>query len=126
LEVFPENSSKNFYITGESYAGKYIPNIANYIVNQNLKVRSKNNGTIINLKGIMIGNGLVNPIVQYPAYLSYAIHHHLIDRKTVEKVQPALKFCKGLLEQEQQGKGSAYLYCQNVLDLLLIDPNTKQ
>ncbi|KAK7676938.1 hypothetical protein QCA50_020056 [Cerrena zonata] len=31
LEVFSELKGKNFYLTGESYAGTYIPYIANYI-----------------------------------------------------------------------------------------------
>ncbi|KAF9475826.1 alpha/beta-hydrolase [Pholiota conissans] len=31
LEVFPEMKAKKFYLTGESYAGTYIPYIANYI-----------------------------------------------------------------------------------------------
>ncbi|PPR04910.1 hypothetical protein CVT24_007154 [Panaeolus cyanescens] len=31
LEVFPEMKMKNLYLTGESYAGTYIPYIANYI-----------------------------------------------------------------------------------------------
>ncbi|KAK7691257.1 hypothetical protein QCA50_004650 [Cerrena zonata] len=31
LEVFSELKGKNFYLTGESYAGTYVPYIANYI-----------------------------------------------------------------------------------------------
>jgi carboxypeptidase D len=31
LEVFPEMKNKNLYLTGESYAGTYIPYIADYI-----------------------------------------------------------------------------------------------
>ncbi|KAG6838372.1 hypothetical protein H0H87_003279, partial [Tephrocybe sp. NHM501043] len=31
LEVFSELKKKNFYVTGESYAGTYVPYIANYI-----------------------------------------------------------------------------------------------
>ncbi|KII96198.1 hypothetical protein PLICRDRAFT_97575 [Plicaturopsis crispa FD-325 SS-3] len=31
LEVFPELKQKNLYLTGESYAGTYVPYIANYI-----------------------------------------------------------------------------------------------
>jgi len=38
------------YISGESYAGKYVPWFASYLLDQGL-----------NIKGISIGNGLVNP-----------------------------------------------------------------
>ncbi|GJJ15865.1 hypothetical protein Clacol_010143 [Clathrus columnatus] len=49
LEIFSELKGKNFYITGESYAGMYVPYIANYIY--------ENPGTVdLNLKGIWIGD----------------------------------------------------------------------
>jgi hypothetical protein len=47
--AYPEFSSNELYLTGESYAGQYIPNIANYIVN------NPNMG--LNLTGIAVGNG---------------------------------------------------------------------
>ena len=41
--------SNDLYLTGESYSGQYIPNIAYYIQN--------NPSVVSNLKGIMVGNG---------------------------------------------------------------------
>lgn len=35
LQYFPSTKSLNLFITGESYAGKYIPNIATEILNFN-------------------------------------------------------------------------------------------
>ena len=43
-------------ITGESYAGKYIPDISNLILDNNGDEKNK----YINLKGIMVGNGVMN------------------------------------------------------------------
>eukprot|EP00040_Diaphanoeca_grandis_P018438 m.96921 g.96921 ORF g.96921 m.96921 type:complete len:464 (-) comp26940_c0_seq1:370-1761(-) len=47
---FPEYASNDLYLTGESYAGQYVPNIAHYILN-NEPFTSK-----INLKGLALGN----------------------------------------------------------------------
>lgn len=47
--AFPEHAKSDLYLTGESYAGQYLPNIASYIV--------KNPSVVSNLKGIAVGNG---------------------------------------------------------------------
>ncbi|KAL8097057.1 hypothetical protein AgCh_030232 [Apium graveolens] len=48
LERFPEYKTRDFFITGESYAGHYIPQLAQLILHNN-KIT---NQTVINLKGI--------------------------------------------------------------------------
>ncbi|CUA67083.1 hypothetical protein RSOLAG22IIIB_07169 [Rhizoctonia solani] len=51
LEIFSELKGKNFYATGESYAGYYIPYIANYLY--------QNPGAVdLNLKGTWIADGV--------------------------------------------------------------------
>jgi serine carboxypeptidase-like clade 2 len=50
LERFPEYKERAFYIAGESYAGHYIPELAQLIVNRN---KGAKNPTI-NLKGILV------------------------------------------------------------------------
>ena len=50
LERFPQYKTRDFFITGESYAGHYVPQLAHRIL-------LKNNNTIqtvINLKGIAV------------------------------------------------------------------------
>ena len=47
-----------FYITGESYAGIYIPYLSNEILKRN-KLPSRE--ITINLKGIMINNACTDP-----------------------------------------------------------------
>ncbi|KAK6159366.1 hypothetical protein DH2020_006680 [Rehmannia glutinosa] len=56
LERFPEYKTRDFYITGESYAGHYVPQLAHLIL-QNNKIT---NQTVINLKGIAIGNAYID------------------------------------------------------------------
>lgn len=50
LERFPQYKTRDFYITGESYAGHYVPQLA-YTILSNNKLYNK---TIINLKGISV------------------------------------------------------------------------
>ena len=59
---YPDLQKVDFYITGESYGGKYIPNIAKAILDSNIK--DVNVAQKINLKRILIGNGLYDAKVQ--------------------------------------------------------------
>ncbi len=51
---FPEYAPNDFFITGESYAGIYVPTLAKQVVLGNAGGNPK-----INLKGIAVGNGCV-------------------------------------------------------------------
>ncbi|OQS02029.1 serine protease family S10 [Thraustotheca clavata] len=60
LEAHPKFANHKFFITGESYAGHYIPAIAAHILD-----KSDTDGYApIKLSGVAIGNGLTNPAVQ--------------------------------------------------------------
>lgn len=83
--LFPELKQNDFFITGESYAGKYIPSLAMEIHRNNL-MKSK---LRINLKGMAIGSGYCDPINQLN-YGDYLYQHGLIDlnqMKIFEKYQ---------------------------------------
>lgn len=60
LQLF-ELTKNEFYISGESYAGKYIPTLAYRIF---LNKDSNDPYDRINLKGFMIGNGVTDPVNQ--------------------------------------------------------------
>jgi hypothetical protein len=51
-ELFPELQDRPLFIAGESYAGIYIPTLADHITHGN-----DAGATAINLRGLMIGNG---------------------------------------------------------------------
>lgn len=62
--VYSDYLECDFYVTGESYAGKYVPAIAYRIHLENQaspKVK-------INLKGVAIGDGLVDPVNMFNGY----------------------------------------------------------
>ena len=52
---FPELAKNDFWITGESYAGIYIPTLAQQVIEDN----AKSPAVPINLKGILVGNGCI-------------------------------------------------------------------
>nr|CAD7444275.1 unnamed protein product [Timema bartmani] len=64
--LFPELQKNDFYITGESYAGKYVPALGYAIHTKNPTAAVK-----INMQGMAIGNGLSDPehMLHYGDYL---------------------------------------------------------
>lgn len=73
FKMFPDLWTNDFYVTGESYAGKYVPAISHAIKDYNFKAKQK-----INLKGLAIGNGLTDPEHQLN-YADYLYQNGLID-----------------------------------------------
>lgn len=75
--LFEWCDSSNFWITGESYAGKYVPALAYHIHKAQHKL-TEDKATKIPLTGIAIGNGLSDPVNQLQ-YGDYFYQLGLID-----------------------------------------------
>ena len=60
-KLHEEMIGRDFFITGESYGGKYIPAFASAIIDYN---KGKDAKDQIPLKGVLIGNGFTDPMVQ--------------------------------------------------------------
>uniref|UniRef100_A0ACD5YL68 Uncharacterized protein n=1 Tax=Avena sativa TaxID=4498 RepID=A0ACD5YL68_AVESA len=88
LERFPEYKSRDFFITGESYGGHYIPQLANTILSNN-KIT---NAPIINLKGVAIGNAYLDDNTNTRATMDYYWTHAMISRETHQAVQQHCSF----------------------------------
>jgi carboxypeptidase D len=81
LKIFSDFRNVAFYITGESYAGSYIPWMADYILRLQLEPRSLPKGSVmINLCGVAIGNGMIDFVAQEASYAEYAYQHGLIPK----------------------------------------------
>ena len=55
--MFPEYQPNDFFVFGESYAGKYVPTISRRIHDENPTAAIP-----INFKGLGIGNGAMDPV----------------------------------------------------------------
>ncbi|KAK9848936.1 hypothetical protein WJX84_006787 [Apatococcus fuscideae] len=87
----PELIDNPLYITGESYAGHYVPAVSYAIFKHNLNVTSN---TKINLKGLAVGNGLTDPAIQYGAYADYALHNGLIGSAARNGIKAVYPICQ--------------------------------
>ncbi|KAH1189679.1 Serine carboxypeptidase II-3 [Glycine max] len=85
LERFPEYKTRDFYITGESYAGHYVPQLA-YTILVNNKFSQQN----INLKGIAIGNAWIDDVTSLKGIYDYIWTHALSSDQTHELIE---KYC---------------------------------
>jgi len=85
---FPEFKKNELYISGESYAGMYVPYTVNAIHLDNQRHSRDPTAFKPNLKGFMVGNGVTN--FKYdcePAYLEMAYYHSLYPGETWEAIQ---------------------------------------
>ncbi|WVZ21500.1 hypothetical protein V8G54_008822 [Vigna mungo] len=73
-EKFPSYRSRELFLTGESYAGHYIPQLANVLLDHN----AHSNGFKFNIKGVAIGNPLLKLDRDARATYEYYWSHGLI------------------------------------------------
>ncbi|KAJ3671607.1 hypothetical protein LUZ60_007686 [Juncus effusus] len=74
FEKFPELKSRDLFLTGESYAGHYIPQLADVLLSHNMKSKDFK----FNIKGIGIGNPLLKLDRDIPATYEYFWSHGMI------------------------------------------------
>ncbi|CAI9286836.1 unnamed protein product [Lactuca saligna] len=115
LERFPEYKTRDFYLTGESYAGHYIPQLADFIIKSNKKA----NRTVINLKGIVIGNSYMDDETQQTgthdffwsrSITSDEIHQGIVTNCDFSWNATLSKVCKNYINQEYDLVGNIYPY----------------
>ncbi|XP_048195569.1 probable serine carboxypeptidase CPVL isoform X2 [Perognathus longimembris pacificus] len=98
FQLFPEYRKNDFYATGESYAGKYVPAIAHYIHFANPKKTLK-----INLKGIALGDAYSDPESIIGGYAEFLYQIGLLDEEQKKYFQQQCDECiKYIKEQNWQ------------------------
>ncbi|KAI0945689.1 hypothetical protein AcW1_001851 [Taiwanofungus camphoratus] len=85
---YSKYQQREFALWTESYGGHYGPTFAAYFLQQNAAIA---NGTVsglpINLKYLGVGDGLTDPLSQYPGYISYAAsnpYHPLVSTSNIQ------------------------------------------
>ncbi|GKA58472.1 serine carboxypeptidase-like protein [Tanacetum coccineum] len=106
FKAHPDYVKNDFYITGESYAGHYIPALATRINRGNKNKRR----IYVNLKGFAIGNGLTNPEIQYPAYTDYALANNIISVSDYDSINTKMPGTNTSICY------SAFRTCQRILE----------
>ncbi|KAJ9552441.1 hypothetical protein OSB04_016486 [Centaurea solstitialis] len=86
LERFPQYKTRDFYITGESYAGHYVPQLAYKILLNN----KNTNQTVINIKGSAIGNAWIDDETTYKGLFDHWWTHALNSDATHDAI---IKYC---------------------------------
>lgn len=89
--LFHELTGNDFYASGESYAGKYVPAIA-YAIHTAVQPRVK-----INLKGIAIGDGMVEPGTMFD-YADFLYQIGLVDRNQAAYIREVCQKAKQFIE----------------------------
>ncbi|KAA8528565.1 hypothetical protein F0562_035920 [Nyssa sinensis] len=104
LERFPQYKTRDFFITGESYAGHYVPQLAYTIISKNRNT----NQTKINLKGIAIGNAWIDDNTSIKGIFDYFWTHALISDETIKGINKYCDFLTGNFSNtcyQYQGQG---------------------
>ncbi|KAK7341307.1 hypothetical protein VNO80_24233 [Phaseolus coccineus] len=83
---FPNFRSNEFYIVGESYGGHYAPQLADLIYEGN-KI-----GPYINLKGLMMGNAVINTITDLKGLFDFAFSHAIISTEVFHGIKKHCDF----------------------------------
>ncbi|CAL9048909.1 unnamed protein product [Musa banksii] len=75
LRRFPQYQSHDFYIAGESYAGHYVPQLAELLYDRN---KDTKNYPYINFKGFIVGNPETDEYYDSKGLLEYAWSHTVV------------------------------------------------
>ncbi|XP_053309046.1 lysosomal protective protein [Spea bombifrons] len=83
FRLFPEFSQNDFFITGESYGGVYVPSLAVEV----------SQDPAINLKGIAVGNGLSSYEINDNSLIYFAYYHGILGSQLWTELQKSC--CEG-------------------------------
>ncbi|PIN08227.1 Serine carboxypeptidases (lysosomal cathepsin A) [Handroanthus impetiginosus] len=88
MQRFPQYKYRDFYISGESYAGHYVPQLADKIYDYN----KKSSHPIINLKGFIVGNAVTDNYYDNVGTVTYWWSHSMISDKTYNSIMQSCNF----------------------------------
>lgn len=100
----PDLVNKSLYLAGESYAGKYLPQLAMRL----LKHKE------IKLQGLMLGDPWINPRLQQKANIDYAYYHGLIDKQARIKLKSLYKQCINEIDKHSPTTPKANQICEQM------------
>jgi carboxypeptidase C (cathepsin A) len=124
FETFSQFKGREFHMSGESYAGRYLPVFASEVVDQNKRAEASG-FTPINLASVLIGNGITDSTTMIYSYYDIQCTSASIkpfqDISTCVRMKKALARCKHMREKvcgdsyDAFGCAAADLFCQTEL-----------
>ena len=109
---YPDLKENSFYISGESYGGKYLPGMASSIIDYNKNATDVDK---IPLKGVLIGNGFTDPITQRLSARQIALGIGQVQFDSLPEIDTVEKRCH--LSNSRKDKDAAETWGK-VLDFL--------
>ncbi|KAF5184019.1 Serine carboxypeptidase-like [Thalictrum thalictroides] len=88
FEKFPELKSRNLFLTGESYAGHYIPQLAVVLLDHNIH----STGLKFKIKGVALGNPLLNVDKDIGSIYDYFLSHGMISEEIGDMITNECNF----------------------------------
>ncbi|MCO5597270.1 hypothetical protein L7F22_051346 [Adiantum nelumboides] len=89
FERFPQYKGRVFYIMGDSYAGHYVPQLAKLVYENNVKGVENPD---MNLKGLLVGNGVLDNYYNIVGLIEYWWDHALISDTSYDALLAACDF----------------------------------
>ncbi|XVF43598.1 hypothetical protein PTKIN_Ptkin02bG0052500 [Pterospermum kingtungense] len=128
ISLDPLFKYRPIYITGESYAGKYVPAIGYYVLKQNTKLVASER---VNLRGVAIGDGFTDPETQLATHAVSAYYSGLINEKQKSELEEAqweaIKLVKmGNWSEATKARNTAMNLWQNMTGLATLYDFTKK
>ncbi|PIA27343.1 hypothetical protein AQUCO_08000015v1 [Aquilegia coerulea] len=106
FDKFPQYKQRELFITGESYAGHYIPQLAELIIQSNKKKM------LFNLKGIALGNPVLEFSTDFNSRAEYFWSHGLISDSTYNVFTASCNYSRYVSEYY---RGSVSPLCSRVM-----------
>ncbi|XP_053373156.1 probable serine carboxypeptidase CPVL isoform X2 [Mercenaria mercenaria] len=111
FQVFNQLQNNSFFVTGESYAGKYVPAISYKIHEENKQLFPK---VRINLQGLAIGDGLCDPETMMIQYADFMYNIGMLDEEQRDYFQGYAKTAVQYIQKKEFGKAF------DIFDMLIL------
>lgn len=111
--LYPNYTQHDIYLCGESYFGHYSLALATYILNQN---NATGNTLQLNLKGLAIGNGWIDPPIQYSIYAEYSYGIGIVGHYQRTSLEQSFAQCNSQLAGANWQDNTCDDVTQNIID----------